>query len=119
MKKHLSITSIILGLFSNIMLLYELYNFESDQIICISGISLILAELLELLTSSFYNLFLTLMGTIGFVISIKALTKYKSYNKKFLSIIGLIFNLVPTFLFSILLWTLSMTFIVLGFAFII
>lgn len=97
MKKYLSITSIILGLFSSIILLYGLSSFESIPVVGL------LQELLEWLTSSSYVLFPLLIGTIGFILSVMALTKYKTYNKKFLSIIGLILNIVPAFLFSILL----------------
>lgn len=105
MKKYLCITSIILGLFANIMLLYGLYNFKSAPIIGLSGISLILEKLLDWLMNSPSNFFMTFIGTIGFSLSIMDLTKYKTYNKKFLSIIGLILNFIPAFLFLILLFT--------------
>lgn len=115
MKKYLSITSIILGLFVNVILVYGWYSFKPAPIIGLSGMSLMRAEFFEWLTSSSLNLFLSLISTIGFVLSIMALTKYKSYNKKSLSIIGLIFNLVPTFLFLILILVLLMALIVIGF----
>lgn len=105
MKKYLCITSIILGLFADIMLLYGLYNFKSAPIIGLSDFSFMLEELLDWLMSSSPNFFMTFIGAIGFSLSIMDLTKYKTSNKKFLSIIGLILNFIPAFLFLILLFT--------------
>ena len=110
MKKYLCITSIILGLFADIMLLYGLYNFKSAPIIGLSDFSFMLEELLDWLMSSSPNFFMTFIGAIGFSLSIMDLTnmdltEYKTSNKKFLSIIGLILNFIPAFLFLILLFT--------------
>lgn len=105
MKKYLCITSIILGLFADIILLYGLYNFKSAPIIGLSGFSLMRKKLLNLIMSSSPNFFMTFIGTIGFSFAIMDLTKYKTSNKKFLSIIGLILNFIPAFLFLLLLFT--------------
>ena len=79
MKKYLSFTSIILGIFANLVFFSSEFN----------ALMVSVLPMFETLIPIF------IVEAIGVILAILVLTKFKEDNNKILSIIGLVLNLIP------------------------
>ena len=79
MKKYLSFITIILGIFANLAFFSSEFN----------ALMVSILPMFETLIPVF------VVESIGAILAILALTKFKEYNNKILSIIGLVLNVIP------------------------
>ena len=79
MKKYLSFIAIILGIFANL----AFFSSEFNTLI------ISVMPMFETLIPIF------IIETIGVILAILALTKFKENNNKIITIIGLVLNLIP------------------------